>query len=68
MEANLQDLTGLITKVGDFAVARGGFGEIWKCIYQTDLGPIDVRLQFCLCISASLNFAGRSEVIAYVCF
>ena len=66
-DAILQDLTALITKVGDFPVARGGFGEVWKCIYQTDLGPTDVRLHFFLCISAGLNFAGRSEIIACVC-
>ena len=33
-----------ITKIGNYAVARGGFGEIWKCIYKTDRGPINVRL------------------------
>jgi hypothetical protein len=33
-----------ITRVGSYAIARGGFGEIWKCIYQTDRGPINVRL------------------------
>jgi serine/threonine protein kinase len=39
----LQDLTEYITKTGDYPVARGGFGEIWKCTYQTDRGPIPVR-------------------------
>jgi len=55
-EAILQDLTGLITKVGDFAVARGGFGEVWKCIYQTNLGPTDVRLHFFSVHFAELEF------------
>lgn len=27
-----------ITKTGNYPVARGGFGEIWKCIYKTDQG------------------------------
>jgi hypothetical protein len=43
----LQDLTGYITKVGDHPVARGGFGEIWRCIYSTDQGQILVRFQCC---------------------
>jgi hypothetical protein len=37
-----QDLTGHITKIGNYPVAHGGFGEIWKCIYNTDCGPIMV--------------------------
>jgi hypothetical protein len=44
----LQDLTTSITKVGDYPVTRGGFGEVWKCIYQTDQGPTDVRFTFFL--------------------
>ena len=44
----LQDLVTFITKVGKYPVARGGFGEIWKCIYQMDRGPIDVRFQYYL--------------------
>jgi hypothetical protein len=43
----LQDLTQYITKVGDYAVARGGFGEIWRCIYSTDQGLVPVRFQCC---------------------
>ncbi|KAG1867760.1 kinase-like domain-containing protein [Suillus subluteus] len=41
----LQDLTESITKTGDYPVARGGFGEIWKCTYQTDGGPIAVAVK-----------------------
>jgi hypothetical protein len=44
-EAMLRDLTEYITKTGEFADARGGFGEIWKCILQVDQGPINVCLQ-----------------------
>jgi len=43
-EPTLQDLMPFITKVGNYPVARGGFGEIWKCIYETDRGPINVCL------------------------
>ncbi|KAJ8589883.1 kinase-like protein [Rhizopogon salebrosus TDB-379] len=41
-EAMLRDLTEYITKTGEFADARGGFGEIWKCIFQVDQGSINV--------------------------
>jgi len=44
--AILRDLTTSITKGGSHPVARGGFGEIWKCTYQTDQGPINVRCHF----------------------
>lgn len=45
LSAFLQDLTSRITKIEDYAVARGGFGEIWQCMYSTDQGPIKVSLQ-----------------------
>jgi serine/threonine protein kinase len=32
----LQDLSKHITKDGKYAIARGGFGEIWKCTLRTD--------------------------------
>jgi len=41
----LPDLTKFITKIGEYAVAGGGFGDIWKCIYKTDLGSTNVCLQ-----------------------
>jgi len=41
-----QDLTKYITKIEEYPVTRGGFGEIWECIYSTDQGPIKVRLQY----------------------
>ncbi|KAJ8581389.1 kinase-like protein [Rhizopogon salebrosus TDB-379] len=41
----LQDLTKYITKVEDYAVARGGFGEIWRCTYSTDQGPVTVAVK-----------------------
>jgi hypothetical protein len=45
-QQDMLDLTVSVTKVGDFPAARGGFGEVWKCIHQTNRGPTDVRLQF----------------------
>ncbi|OAX42759.1 WD40 repeat-like protein [Rhizopogon vinicolor AM-OR11-026] len=45
VEVALRDLTASITKVGNFPVARGGFGEVWKCIHQTDHGPTDVAVK-----------------------
>ncbi|KAG1738012.1 hypothetical protein EDB19DRAFT_1909457 [Suillus lakei] len=45
LPAMLQDLTESITKTGDYPVARGGFGEIWKCTYRTDQGPITVAVK-----------------------
>jgi len=42
----LQDLTVYITKVDDHPVARGGFGEVWRCTYETDGRVINVRLQY----------------------
>jgi len=50
-EVILQDLTASITKTGEFPVARGGFGEVWKCIYQTHGGPTDVRGIICMHLS-----------------
>jgi hypothetical protein len=44
----LQDLTNYINKIGNYPVASGGFGDIWKCIYKTDRRLIEVRLQMSL--------------------
>jgi len=43
-EAMLQDLTEYIIKDEAYPVARGGFGEMWKCTYKTRQRPIKVRL------------------------
>jgi serine/threonine protein kinase len=58
--AMLQDLTGSITKTGDYPVARGGFGEIWKCTYETDRGPIAVAVKSLL-VYASDQLGGAME-------
>ncbi|KAG2036653.1 kinase-like domain-containing protein [Suillus americanus] len=44
-EATLQDLSKYITKDGDYPVARGGFGEIWKCIYHKDHSSVKVAVK-----------------------
>ncbi|KAG2128968.1 kinase-like domain-containing protein [Suillus clintonianus] len=44
-EARLRNLTGYITKDGDYPVARGGFGEIWKCTYHNDQRLIKVAVK-----------------------
>ncbi|KAG1802997.1 kinase-like domain-containing protein [Suillus variegatus] len=36
-EVMLQDLSEYITKDGDYPIARGGFGEIWKCTYRSSV-------------------------------
>jgi len=41
----LQDLTNFITKVENYPVARGGFGEIWRCTYSTDHGDVTVAVK-----------------------
>ncbi|KAG2156438.1 kinase-like domain-containing protein [Suillus clintonianus] len=41
----LQNLTAYITKDGDYPVARGGFGEIWKCTYSIDRGSTKVAVK-----------------------
>jgi serine/threonine protein kinase len=56
----LQDLTEYITKTGDYPVARGGFGEIWKCTYQTDRGPIPVAVKSLL-VYTSDQLGGAME-------
>ncbi|KAG2156410.1 kinase-like domain-containing protein [Suillus clintonianus] len=41
----LQDLSKYITKDGDYPVARGGLGEIWKCTYFMDRLSIKVAVK-----------------------
>ncbi|KAG1779930.1 kinase-like domain-containing protein [Suillus placidus] len=58
--AMLQDLTESITKTGNYPVARGGFGEIWKCTYRTERGPIAVAVKSLL-VYASDQFGEVME-------
>ncbi|KAG1893441.1 kinase-like domain-containing protein [Suillus fuscotomentosus] len=44
-ELMLQDLTGYIIKDEEYPVARGGFGEIWKCTFNIDRRPTKVAVK-----------------------
>ncbi|KAG1752439.1 kinase-like domain-containing protein, partial [Suillus paluster] len=44
-EAMLQDLAKYITKDSDYPVARGGFGEIWKCTFRMHHKSIKVAVK-----------------------
>lgn len=44
-EVMLQNLTGYITKDEEYPVARGGFGEIWKCTFNIDRRPTKVAVK-----------------------
>ncbi|KAG2343707.1 kinase-like protein [Suillus weaverae] len=44
-EATLKDLSKDITKDGDYPIARGGFGEIWKCTYHINRRSIKVAVK-----------------------
>ncbi|KAG2737232.1 kinase-like protein, partial [Suillus brevipes Sb2] len=44
-EAILQDLSEHITKDEDYPVARGGFGEIWKCSFHIDRRTVKVAVK-----------------------
>ncbi|KAG1863252.1 kinase-like domain-containing protein [Suillus subalutaceus] len=45
MEAALDNLTPHITKTAEYPVARGGFGEVWKCLLQSTKGPVKVAVK-----------------------
>jgi hypothetical protein len=65
----LHDLTKYITKIHDHPVARGGFGDMWKCIHITDHGPVTVSFQYCFYLFfESYDSTGCSEIIADVRF
>jgi WD40 repeat protein len=53
-EAILKDLSKHITKDEDYPVARGGFGEIWKCSFHIHRRTVKVCLQYCLYIHQKL--------------
>ena len=67
-EVLLPDLTKFISKTGDYPVAGGGFGDIWKCIYETDGGQIDVSLRYLSTPSRVDHPAGCSEIITCIRF
>jgi hypothetical protein len=59
-ETMLRDLSKYITKDGDYAITRGGFGEIWKCTFHIDRTSVKVRLQCSLSVDLKLKL-GRSQ-------
>jgi hypothetical protein len=63
-EAMLQDLSEYITTDEKYPVARGGFGDIWKCTLRTDGRSAKVRLQCCFSISLKL-IIGQVAVKAF---
>ena len=68
-EVMLQDLTKYITKTENYPFARGGFADVWKCIYQTDEGKINVGLHYLSIHSHGVNhIVGRSQSVARMCF
>ncbi|KAG2343704.1 kinase-like protein [Suillus weaverae] len=44
-EATLKDLSKCITKDGDYPIARGGFGEVWKCTLHIDPSSVKVAVK-----------------------
>ncbi|KAG2035022.1 kinase-like domain-containing protein [Suillus americanus] len=45
LETTLQDLSKYITKDNDYPVARGGFGEIWKCTFHINRTSVKVAVK-----------------------
>ncbi|KAG2361741.1 hypothetical protein BDR07DRAFT_1485519 [Suillus spraguei] len=62
-EAMLQDLSLYITKDGDYPVARGGFEEIWKCIYRMDRRSVKVAVKALQVYAADQLGAAKTEKI-----
>ncbi|KAG1885363.1 kinase-like domain-containing protein [Suillus fuscotomentosus] len=56
--AALDDLTPHITKTAEYPVARGGFGEVWKCIFRTNKGPVKVA------VKAFQMYSGNDDLAA----
>ncbi|KAG2060322.1 kinase-like protein [Suillus hirtellus] len=62
-EARLQDLTGYITKDEEYPVARGGFGEIWKCTFDIDHTLIKVAVKALQVYAADQLGAAKTKKI-----
>ena len=43
-KAEVPDLTGQIVKLGNFAVAGGGFADVWKCEWKSDITKYTVSI------------------------
>ncbi|KAG1794074.1 kinase-like domain-containing protein [Suillus subaureus] len=62
-EATLQDLSRYISKDGDYPVARGGFGEIWKCTFQIDRSSVKVAVKALQVYAADQLGAAKTKKI-----
>ena len=43
-KAEVPELTGQIVKLGNFAVAGGGFADVWKCEWKSDITKYTVSI------------------------
>ncbi|KAG1833283.1 kinase-like domain-containing protein [Suillus subluteus] len=62
----LQDLSKYITKDGDYPVARGGFGEIWKCTFHIDRTSAKVAVKALQVYAADQFGAAKTKKIKRV--
>ncbi|KAG2042014.1 kinase-like domain-containing protein [Suillus americanus] len=59
----LRDLSKYITKDGDYPVARGGFGEIWKCTFHMDRRSVKVAVKALQVYAADQLGAAKTKKI-----
>ncbi|KAG1797210.1 kinase-like domain-containing protein [Suillus subaureus] len=62
-ETIFQDLSKCIAKNGDYPVARGGFGEIWKCTLYINRRPAKVAVKALLVYAADQPGAAKTKKI-----
>ncbi|KAG1805189.1 kinase-like domain-containing protein [Suillus subaureus] len=62
-ETIFQDLSIYITKDGEYPVARGGFGEVWKCTYHIDRGSVKVAVKALQVYAADQLGAAKTKKI-----
>ncbi|KAG2042012.1 kinase-like domain-containing protein [Suillus americanus] len=62
-EVMLRDLSKCIAKDGNYPVARGGFGEIWKCTLYVIRRPVKVAVKALLVYAADQLGAAKTKKI-----
>ncbi|KIK40073.1 hypothetical protein CY34DRAFT_807560 [Suillus luteus UH-Slu-Lm8-n1] len=62
-ESKLHNLSNYITKDGNYPVARGGFGEIWKCTFRTDRRSVKVAVKALQVYAADQLGAAKAKKI-----
>ncbi|KAG1891984.1 kinase-like domain-containing protein [Suillus subluteus] len=62
-EVMLRDLSKCIAKDGDYPVARGGFGEIWKCTLYIIPRPVKVAVKALQVYAADQRGAAKTKKI-----